>query len=134
MEAVHLQGFNRSSATIASPTQRVNVTHEYTKERRFNRSSATIASPTDRQRQLTRERDSVSIAQARQLPLQRSVRCRPPFSKTCFNRSSATIASPTVEGVSLRALQYQVSIAQARQLPLQLSGSALLTVQGSSVS
>src|SRR6266571_4189013 len=50
-----------------------------------------------RERQRYPRLDPVSIAQARQLPLQpRSSRAAIFISLSCFNRSSATIASPTL--------------------------------------
>ncbi len=112
---------------------------------RFNRSSATIASPTvegvslralqyqvsiAQARQLplqlsgsallTVQGSSVSIAQARQLPLQHDFTGYRNGDSTSFNRSSATIASPThIFTVMMARQSGKVSIAQARQLPLQ---------------
>src|SRR6266702_153558 len=61
----------------------------------------------------------VSIAQARQLPLQPYQPASIAIVHISFNRSSATIASPTVNHVISRRIVDKVSIAQARQLPLQ---------------
>src|SRR6266702_7283704 len=94
MEAVHLQGFNRSSATIASPTSSPGGlcewnTGQFQSLKRDNcLSNRHSVAPYPLL-------PHVSIAQARQLPLQHATRL---------------VGSPASG----------VSIAQARQLPLQL--------------
>jgi len=89
-----VEGFNRSSATIASPTQR-HIPGTTKSALSFNRSSATIASPTNTEGAKHVTNVNVSIAQARQLPLQRRCMCMAQRQGRRFNRSSATIASPT---------------------------------------
>ncbi len=134
--------FNRSSATIASPTILVYRCFWYLSC--FNRSSATIASPTLRMSQALTSitmgfnRSSATIASPTFYP------CLGRHALISFNRSSATIASPThvkplsnETSMTFQSLKrdnclsnalitprgliatHQVSIAQARQLPLQ---------------
>jgi len=93
-EGWHQESFNRSSATIASPTTQKSLSIHFNNVR-FNRSSATIASPTPNPDPWPIPPLPVSIAQARQLPLQRKGKAGEPDIAECFNRSSATIASPT---------------------------------------
>jgi len=75
----------------------------------FNRSSATIASPTRSHPSRSYHSRYVSIAQARQLPLQLSVPSVKSYDLTGFNRSSATIASPTLElsRLSVQIMEFQ---------------------------
>ncbi len=87
--------FNRSSATIASPTHLSH--HGSANKSRFQslKRDNCLSNPSHTPRAVS-EMHGVSIAQARQLPLQPTQRS-PTLSSTrsSFNRSSATIASPT---------------------------------------